>query len=138
MKFWHIWDLLNVFIRDTEKYRRIKASDKASESVYFGVKSILCSVVGVAAGIGLAAGGFFLLGSIQGSGNVIGVILLAIFGVSAIIGGGACLLMCAIRSITTAILQIKLNRKPIGKAALIVGILIILAMVAVALVIVLR
>lgn len=105
-----IWDL----VRSSNRFDRIKNSDRADKSYGFGVRCILCCVFGVALA---AAGGFGLqllngtttdsAASAQGCGNII-------IGAPILVIGAFGALSLWLFAIVNLRYQLKMNKRAIG------------------------
>ena len=70
-------DLFKMFLKDSEKYAKIKASNE--QSVYFGVVSIVYSILGLVLGGAAVFFSIRILEGIGGSNNILTAIFMIIF-----------------------------------------------------------
>ena len=124
-----MWKAINgiflFWIRISNKYDRIKADPKKREtSVSLGVTSLWLSILGIAMTIGFGYLAYLCFTNTGAWGWFYAVV--AIICVAAAI---AFFIEMVLASVFYAIYQMKLNKKPIGLAALIVSLFIIVATV---------
>ena len=117
-----IWDFLTFWSRLSTKYNRIASDPELREkSVCFGVESIVSSIFGAVI-IALCA---FGISALIGD-STLGIILVVLLAIVSVVS----LVQLIIRGLIAMIYQRRLNKKPIGIAALTVWILaVILAIV---------
>ena len=107
-------DSILFWISIGEKYIKIKEDpERRDTSVSMGTTSLILSIVGAVVTYGLAVVAYlcFVAG---GVGKIIGGIFAVLFALASFI-------YMMIASIVYAAFQVKLNKKPIGKAALIIS-----------------
>lgn len=114
-----IWDFLTFWSRLSTKYNRIASDPELREkSVSFGVQSIISTIFGAAIIVLCALGVSALMG-----GSVLGIILAVLLAIVAVVS----LVQLIVRGLITMIYQRRLNKKPIGIAALIIWIVAVIA-----------
>lgn len=118
-----ISDILRIFIKDSEKYAKIKATNE--QSVYFGIVGIIYPVLGLVLGGAAVFFSFQIFGGIGGSNNVLVAIFMVIVGAALGLGGVVGCFVYLIRGIISAVYQMKMPRKAIGVVALIFNILLL-------------
>lgn len=100
------------YSKQSRKYKEIKADEtKRQTSIGFGVQALLFILIGVPLSLAVVFGGFIMLGS--------GNILLVILGVILAVTGVISIFVCVPYALTSAILQMRMNRKIIGVLSLI-------------------
>ena len=121
--------LLGIIFRNKSKYDKLKEDDEKREtSQYLGVGSILSTIFGVifaVASVWVAAAMFS--GSADSLDSLVGIIGLFLL---AVLFVGLFLQLIA-NGLVCAILQMKLNRKPIGLISLILWLIFIVAAVVI-------
>ena len=115
-------DFLLFWLSISEKYDRLKNDPDKQDSVLLGVTSIIMSIVGV-----LSAVGFAYLAYLAFTVDGLTIILTFIFGIAAVIAAALCFFQLLVASVFYAAYQIKLNGKAIGKVALAISIVMIVA-----------
>lgn len=115
-------DFLLFWLTISEKYDRLKNDPDKQDSVLLGVSSLIMSVVGV-----LAAVGFAYLAYLCFTVEGLAIILTFLFGIACIIAAVLCFFQLLVASVFYAAYQIKLNGKAIGKVALAISIIMIVA-----------
>ena len=118
-------DFLLFWLTISEKYDRMKNDPDKQDSVLLGVTSIIMSIVGV-----LSAVGFAYLAYLAFTVDGLAIILTFIFGIAALIAAVLCFFQLLVASVFYAAYQIKLNGKVIGKVALAISLLMIVAAIA--------
>ena len=113
-----------------EKYSKIKSDpEKRDTSVSMGRTSLILSIIGAVVTYGLVAVAYLCF-TAGGVGKIIG-------GIFAVLVALACFVYMLIASIVHAAFQVKLNKKPIGKAALIISLILTVVPVVVGVVVLL-
>ena len=116
------WQFFMYFNHLSVWYNRIvNDPDKREKSVYFGVRSIISSLVGAIIII-LCAFGISALINNENALTVVFMVLLAVAMISV-------LFECTLRGLVTMIYQLRVNKRPIGWIALAVFIVSFVAMV---------
>ena len=118
-------DFLLFWLSISEKYDRMKNDPDKQDSVLLGVSSIIMSIVGV-----LSAVGFAYLAYLCFTVEGLTIILTFLFGIACVIAAVLCFFQLLVASVFYAAYQIKLNGKVIGKVALAISILMIVAAIA--------
>lgn len=118
-------DFLLFWLTISEKYDRMKNDPDKQDSVLLGVSSIIMSIVGV-----LSAVGFAYLAYLCFTVEGLAIILTFLFGIACVIAAVLCFFQLLVASVFYAAYQIKLNGKVIGKVALAISILMIVAAIA--------
>lgn len=123
-----IFNLLMFWSRVARKYDYLKKDpEKSEKSVSLGITSLILSILGIALTVGFAVLAFICFSNLD-SGAFILPLVGAIFSTFAAIG---CFVDLVLASIVYAVYQMKLNKKPIGKAALVISLLITVATIVV-------
>ena len=117
------------------KYDRLKSDPiKREKSISLGVTGLIMSIVGIALTVGFAYLAYLCL-----PGMDTAAFLLALVGVIACVAATiGCFIELVLASIVYAVYQMKLNKKPIGLAALIVSLIISVATVVLVIVVLSR
>lgn len=115
-------DFLLFWLTISEKYDRLKNDPDKQDSVLLGVTSLIMSVVGV-----LAAVGFAYLAYLCFTAEGLTIILTFLFGIASVIAAALCFFQLLVASVFYAAYQIKLNGRAIGKVALAISIIMIVA-----------
>ena len=105
-----------------EKYDRLKKNPDKQDSVILGVTSIIMSITGVVAAIG-----FSYLAYLAFTVEGLAIILTFIFGLAAAIAAITCFFQLVVAGIFYAVYQMKLNRRVIGKIALALSLILLIA-----------
>ena len=123
------------WITVSNKYDRLKSDpQKREKSVSLGVTGLIMSIAGIALTVGFA---FLAYLCLPGLDTV--AFLLALVGVIACVAAAiGCFAELVLASIVYAVYQMKLNKKPIGPAALIVSLIITVATIALVIVVLTR
>ena len=115
MKVFRFWT------RVSSKFDRIKQDpQKCEKSVSFGVTSIILSIVGIAFTVGFAVLAYLCLAGM----NTLAFFFAFLATIICALTSLACYVNLVLASIVYAIYQMRLNKKPIGKVALIISLLI--------------
>ena len=115
--------LLRIFLFWQEvrlKYERVKGGENSENNTSLGVQSLTMSILGTVLTVGLAFLAYKCLFSLGGSG--LGELFVLIGGILSAVVALASFVYLNLASLLYARYQCKLNKKPIGKAALIVSI----------------
>ena len=113
-------DSILFWISIGEKYIKIKEDpEKRDTSVSMGTTSLILSIVGAIVTYGLAIVAYLCF-TAGGVGKIIG-------GIFAVLVAFTCFIYMLIASIVYAAFQVKLNKKPIGKAALVISLVVTIA-----------
>lgn len=120
-----IADVLNIFLKDSQKFNKIKTENK--QSIYFGTAAIIYPLLGLIFGGGAVFFSLKILEEIGNSGNVLLAVLLIIGGAALGIGGALGYLLSLIRGFILASYQLRLERKSLGFVALTLNIIIFAA-----------
>ena len=116
-----IIDLILFWISIGEKYERLKQDpQKRENSIQLGVTGIILSIIGAALTVGFGILAYYCF-AVSGLISILAVILGAI----CVLAGFMSLVNLMIAGIVHAAYQMKLNKKAIGKASLIVCLLLI-------------
>lgn len=123
-------DAINIYNKDSEKYRKRKESNP--KSFYCGIISIVYAIVGVMLGFGAIYGTMWLFDNVDSSGQffisiatVFGAIIVGIFGT-------VMFLFFLIRAFVASIFQINMEGKALGIVALLFTILLLSGCIALA------
>ena len=108
-----------------DKYDKLKKDPDKQNSVLLGVSSIIMSIFGV-----LSAVGFGYLAYLAFTVDGLAIILTFIFGIGAAAIAVLCFFQLLVASVFYAVYQIKLNGRAIGKVALAISIIMIVAAIA--------
>ncbi|MCM1305930.1 MAG: hypothetical protein NC037_06180 [Bacteroides sp.] len=120
----NLWELIMFNTHLKIRYQRIcENPEKREKSVYFGVLSILFSIIGAVI-VALCA---FGISSLMDNDNLLSIVFIVILALCILIS----IVECTIRSLISTVYQLKVNKLPIGWAALAVFIVTFIAMVVV-------
>ena len=125
--------LIMFWLTISNKYERLRNDPTKQHSVSLGVESILMSILGAGATVGLAYL-TYLCFTVEGLAGLLTWIFGLIFAFSAL----AVFIELVVASLFYAIYQIRLNRHPIGYVALVLSILIIAGSIVAAILILKR
>ena len=113
-------DSILFWISIGEKYIKIKEDpEKRDTSVSMGTTSLILSIVGAIVTYGLVIVAYLCF-TAGGVGKIIG-------GIFAVLVAFTCFIYMLSASIVYAAFQVKLNKKPIGKAALVISLVVTIA-----------
>ena len=118
------WKLIMYFSTLSMWYNRIISDpEKREKSVYFGVQSIITSIVGATMVILCAFGVSALLRS---DGGIVAIVFIALLALLMVVG----LFEFTLRGLVAMIYQLRVNKRPIGWVALAVWIATFIATIA--------
>ena len=124
------WSFLTFWSQLSTKYARIASNPEQREkSICFGVESIASTIFGAIIIVLCAFGVSALI-----SGSALGVILAVLLVIVALVS----LVQLIVRGLITMIYQLKLNKKPVGIAALIIWILAVIAAIVLSVIMVVK
>ena len=124
-----LWKFFTFWINVSVEYDKLKENPETREkSVQMGVKSLVMSIVGLITTVGFAFLAYVCFAGVAGSGlagllELVGGIICAIIAL-------VCLIDLVFASLMYAIYQRKLNKKPVGVAALTISLTLIIATIA--------
>ena len=117
------------WVSASREFDKIKQDpQKSEESVRFGVRSLILSIVGMIVTVGFSYLAYVCFNS--ASDNGLSGILMVVGGALCVLIAIACLVDMVLASLLYAIYQRKLNKRKIGLAALIVSLVLIALTVA--------
>ena len=115
-------DILLFWLTISDKFERLKRDPDRQDSAVLGVTSIIISIIGV-----LAAVGFSYLAYLCFSVKDWAIIVTFIFGIASVLAAILCFLQLSVASIFYAAYQMKLNKRAIGKVALAISLIMLIA-----------
>lgn len=122
-----LWNFLTFWSRLSTSYTLIANDpEKREKSVRFGVQSIICSILGAAL-ITLCM--FGVATTTRGSSSLeglVGIVVAAFLVLIAVVS----LVQLIVRGLIVTVYQLKLNKHPVGKAALAIWIIAVIAAIA--------
>ena len=130
-----LYNLLFFWVKVSRQYDLIKRDpEKSAKSVKLGVTSLLMSIIGIGLTTGFAYLAFLCLAGLETL-----AFFLAFIGIIVCIAAAiGCFVELVLASIVYAAYQMKLNKKPVGLAALIVSLLISIATIVLVIVVLMR
>lgn len=124
----HLGNILFFWVDAYFKYASIRDSDRRETSTVMGVHSIAQVLSGLIVSLLAVCGLLASINALDGDGFIVifaafGVFICAVAAVAAILGG-------LLRGLMYWIFQLKLNKRPIGKVAMVLWILSLIAAIA--------
>lgn len=116
-----IFKMFMFWLTISNKYDNIKKDpQKSATSVSLGVTSIIMSIVGIASTVGFAVLAYF---SFSGM-DTLAFLFALIAGIACVAAAIGCFVNLVLASVVYAVYQLKLNKRAIGKIALVISLLI--------------
>lgn len=117
-------DMIKIFIKDSQRYNRIKLSKP--ESVYFGIVSLIYTILSVVVGGGLFYLAVMLFDVINNSNGVLFSLAMVIAAVVLVLSGLVFYFLFIIRGNIASIYQLRMSKKTIGVIALLFNLLLLI------------
>ena len=118
-----IGQFIMYFTNISARYNRIANDpERKDKSVYFGVRSIISSIIGAIIVVLCAFG----ISALMDSDSIVSIVFIVILALCMI----SALFECSLRGLITMIYQLRLNKLPIGWVSLAVFIVSVVAMIA--------